>query len=194
MTHSVSMKNRHQGPIHKSSVRKGVKKCKFFLELLLLNRWPNSTKMLLPAISKLLVHQNAQARRRKGKMHQNNGLQMFWNKEKSKRTNEAYKMEQKSIKTVFCRVDKRRRHQLCRKVQGLVLWADSQIFTLPYTYYRCSIANVHRIVLCSNASVLKLLNSEVPRNPLKASQSLKVCSVQVYIGKVQSFVLLWKYE
>ena len=44
MTHSVSMKNRHQGPIHKSSVREGVKKCKFFLELLLLNRYQTLQK------------------------------------------------------------------------------------------------------------------------------------------------------
>ena len=121
MTHSVSMKNRHQGPIHKSSVREGVKKCKFFLELLLLNRYQTLQKCCCLQFLNCLSIKIRKRGGEKGKCIKVMVCRCFRNRDKSKLTNEANKREQKSIKTVFCRVDKRRMHQLCRKVQGLVL-------------------------------------------------------------------------
>ena len=151
--------------------------------------------MLLPAISKLLVHQNTQARRRKGKMHQNNGLQMF-QKQRQIKTNKRGKHKGREINQnrILQSGQKEEASALQKgpRVGVVSRFADfySAVYIIQMFNSECFCTHVRRIVMCSNASVLKLLDSEVPRNPLKASQSLKVCSVQVYIGKVQSFVLL----
>ena len=107
----------------------------------------------------------------------------------------------KCIKIMVCRCFEIKKNQngQTRQTKGnrnqskpyFAEWTKGGCISFAERSNGCFCTHLRRIVLCSNASVQTLLNSEVLRNPLKASQSLKVCSVQVYMGK---WKVLFFYE